>query len=175
MRITAPPPKRKLLPNIDGCPIPEDGDRSEITQRLLDYWPVWTLQEKLAPEGIEINRASFRPGWVKLEIDWFAAEEKWKLKLTALLIRDIVAQKANEQGLYFNHWKLVRSKAADITDFTERLETSAREAAIFFKTEVKRVPSVGELLTFMQKEEVNSIILANAFSLMEKEGVHDQD
>jgi hypothetical protein len=166
---------KPLAPPIDGCAIPEDGDRSEITQRLLDYWPVWDLQEKLEGDGITINRASFRPGWVKLEIDWFGAEEKWKQKLTALLIRDIVAQKANEQGLYFNHWQLLRTKAADISDFQERLETSAREAIIFFKTEVKRVPSVGELLTFMQKEEVNSIILANAFSLMEKEGVHDQD
>lgn len=166
---------KPVAPPIDGCAIPEDGDRSEITQRLLDYWPVWTLQEKLDGDGIVINRASFRPGWVKLEIDWFDADEKWKQKLTALLIRDIVAQKANEQGLYFNHWTLLRTKAADISDFMERLETSSREAIVYFRTQVKRVPSVGELLTFMQKEEVNSIILANAFNLMEKEGVHDQD
>lgn len=164
------------LPNVDGCAIPEDGDRSEITQRLLDYWPVWDLQKALVGEGIEINRANFRPGWVKLHIDWHAAEEKWQQKLTAHMIRDIVATKANQQNLYFNHWQVIKPANLDIsTAWTETLTKSAREAIVYFRTFMKRPPSMGELLTYMQKEEVNSIILANAFSLMEKEGAHDQD
>jgi hypothetical protein len=167
--------KLLALPSIDGCPIPEDGHRSDITQRLLDYWPVWDLQEDLAKDGIEITSANFRPGWVKLHIDWHGAEGKWKQKLTAMIIRDIVALAANKQNLYFNHWQVVRPPHLDMSAWTETLTTASREAIVYFRTFIKRQKSISELLSYIQKEEVNSIILANAFSLMEKEGVHDQD
>lgn len=163
------------LPVIEGCPIPDGGDRSEITQRLLDYWPVWDLQERLDKEGVQINRANFRPGWVKLHIDWWQAEDKWNQKPTANVIRDIVALEANKQGLYFNHWQVIKPKHLDMSAWTETLTTAAREAIVYFRTEMKRPPSIGELLQYLGREEVSSIILANAFSLMEKDVKDDQD
>jgi hypothetical protein len=169
--------REPVIRSIDGCPIPEDGHPSDISNRLLDYWPVWDMQERLDKEGVTINRAVFRPGWVKLHIDWWRANDMWKTKVTALIIRDIVAMVANEQELYFNHWQVIRP--ADLTlaknAWTDSLATAAKEAIVYFRTEVKHGKSVGELLEYVKKEEVNSIILANAFSLMEKEGADDQD
>jgi hypothetical protein len=164
-----------MLPSIEGCPIPDDGYGGELLGHLLDYWPVWDLQERLEKEGVSINRASFRPGWVKLHIDWWGAESLWKHKLTASIIRDIVAMAANEQALYFNHWQVIRPMHLDMSAWTETLTTAAREAIVYFRTAMKRPPSVGELLAYLGTEEVNSIILANAFSMMEKEGKNDQD
>jgi hypothetical protein len=162
---------------IDGCPLPETGSAIEISHRLLDYWPVWDLQERLDKEGITINRATFRKGWVKLHIDWWRAEGMWKQKLNALLIRDIIAMCANEQELYFNHWQVIRPKDLDLAKnaWTDSLASAAREAIVYFRTEVKHGKSIGELLEYVKREEVNSIILANAFSLSEKEGIDDQD
>lgn len=161
---------------IDGCPLPECEPVTMLSNRLVDYWPVWEMQERLEGDGISINKAIFRPGWVKLHIDWWASEQKWKTKLTALIIRDIVAMVANEHELYFNHWQVIRPKHLDIsTAWAETLLTAAREAIVYFRTELKRPPSVGELLQYVKREEVNSIILASAFSLMEKEGIEDQD
>lgn len=165
---------RKPVRSIPGCPIPEA--QNEIMAALADYWPVWELQERLEKDGIDIDRAVFRRGWVKLHINWYRAEREWKTPLNAEIIRDIVAMCANEEELYFNHWQVVRPAHLDISSaWTETLATEARQAVVFFRTTKAHGRPVGELLQYLKREEVNSIILASAFSLMEKEGKDDQD
>jgi hypothetical protein len=161
--------------SVAGCHIPDNPCIVEMSAQLLDYWPVWDLADRLEKDGIVINRATFRPGWVKAEIDWWGAEKKWSQKLTAEIIRDVVAMCGNECELYFNHWQVLKPKDLDINSWTTTLSTAAREAIVYFRTELKARKSVHDLLQQCKRDEVNSIILASAFSLMEKEGVHDQD
>lgn len=160
---------------IEGCSIPEPS-KPEFSHRVVDYWSVWGMQERLEKDGININKATFRPGWVKLHVEWYGAEKKWSHKLTAEIIRDVIAMVGNEEELYFNHWQVVRPPHLDIsTSWNHTLSTEAREAIVYFRTELKARKSVHELLEHVKRDEVNSIILASAFSLMEKEGLDDRD
>lgn len=146
-------------------PLPERESAIKLSHRLLRYWPVWDLQERIEKDGITINRARLRRGWVTLELDWWGAESAWSANLDPALIRDVIAMAANEADLYFHHWEVIKPKLTD----------APREAIVYFRTEMKHPPSVGELLTYVKREEVNTIILANSFSLMEKDGIEDQD
>jgi hypothetical protein len=161
---------------IDGCCVPEEDLPITLSNYLVEAFPVWELQHNLHGEGISILRANvLRLGWVKIEVEWYGAEQSWGHKLTASAIRELIATRGNQLGLYLNHWQVKRPPHMLNSAWNETLNTAAREATIFFRTEAKRTKSFGEMLTTLSASEVNSIILANSFKMMEKEGVEDQD
>lgn len=177
-------PESQVRP-VEGCPVPDDAAGRTLSERLIDYWPVWELQERILKDGIRIVRAlTTRPGWVKLEIEWHGAEKHWQHKITASTMLMIVAVAAKEGDLYLNHFQV---KRPDVDMWEKTLDDVAREATMFFRTDRKFERSVGDLIcaTTLDKlkqrrlvpidTDVNSNILANSFKMMEKEGLHDWD
>lgn len=169
---------------VNGCPVPGEDVGRALSERLLDFWPVWELQERVLRDGISIQRVvTSRPGWVKIEIDWHDAESAWEHAVTASTVLMIVAATAKDVELYLNHFQ-VKRPPGDLWEKT--LDEVAREATMFFRTERKFERSVGELIcaTTMEKakrqiipldSKVNTNILANSFKMMEKRGDCDWD